>query len=286
MIKILREVLDFIKKPTDTRIENGSFRKCSIYLFALMSVELALHIILIFPILFLLDSIEPMVTELRIEYQRNTLIQTMVIGIVLVPILEELVFRYVLRYNKLISRFLKRTTWDKIFKYLVYISIILFGFAHSSNYENSSLFFYLLLPIIISSQLIGGIAITFLRVRFSMQAGIAYHVLWNMIFLLIPVGMNYLNKPFIREDTNYNLKIESLIYNSDKGQQYEVEADSTKIYKATISEYSLNHVLDSLFQYERKEDDQLIRLELESKSGISKEELKKELLNYGDSMRF
>jgi len=285
MIEILRELFNFIKNPTDTRIENWSLQKNVKYFFAFLGFELIINLLIITPLWLLLNWVDPIITKLRIDYTKNTLLETLLVGIFLAPILEEYLFRYALRYNALFASIIKRNTWDKIFRYLVYFSIMAFGFLHGSNYINNNLLFYFLLPIIVCSQLLGGITITFLRVRFNLKSAILFHALWNTIVLLFLFAYSYFGKPYVKEEAHYTLKIESIKYNTKSGQKFTVEADSGKVYKASIKEYSLNHVLDSLFQYERKAEDQLLNLEVESKDGLSKEELKKELLTYGESQQ-
>jgi hypothetical protein len=52
------------------------------------------------------------------------------------------------------------------------------------------------------------------------------------------------------------------------------------MYKAEIKEYSINHILDSLYQYKRNREDHLINIKLESQKGLTKEEFKVLLLEY------
>ena len=55
---------------------------------------------------------------------------------------------------------MSRDYWDKVFPYLVYILSIAFGIFHVSNFDNSGTLFYVLAPILILSQLIGGFVLT------------------------------------------------------------------------------------------------------------------------------
>lgn len=284
MIEILREVYNFIKNPTDTRIENWSTQKNVKYFFALLGITFIACVLFFIPSSYLISKTELLIHDLRIDYKNNSLLQKAFITIVFAPILEEYFFRYFLRYNRAFSFLIKKETWDKIFKYLVYASIIVFTLIHSSNYINDSLFFYFMIPFILTPQLVAGIVLTFLRVKFNFGSSVLLHICWNGLMISLVLLSSYFEKPYVKEEANYTLKIESLAFNTKNGQQFAVEADSAKFYKASIKEYSLNHVLDSLFQYERKAEDQLLNLELESKDGLSKEELKNELLTYGDSL--
>jgi membrane protease YdiL (CAAX protease family) len=101
MKKILFEVFKFIKSPNDQRIENWTFKKNIKYITYILLFELLLNFVIFFPLFYLLDKVEPIISESRIDYEHNTLLHG-IIGIsILGPIIEEFIFRYILRYNKL-----------------------------------------------------------------------------------------------------------------------------------------------------------------------------------------
>lgn len=283
MKNILLEVYNFIKNPNDQRIENWTFKKNLKYLFVILIFELVINAFIFFPLIYLLNKIEPVLYEIRIDYNSNTFLQTLLITAILVPIAEEFIFRYILRYNKLFSKVINRNKWNFLFKILVYTSILLFGFVHSSNFENNSTFFFYVLPILVSTQLIGGVFLTFLRVRFNFLTSVISHVLWNGLLTIIPIIISIFEKPYERITDDYALKIDYLNYNTSQPQKFKIDSTSNKILKIDIEEYSFNHILDSLYQYERKRDDILINIKLESKTGLTKEELKNLLLDYDKS---
>lgn len=283
MKNILLEVYNFIKNPNDQRIENWTFKKNLKYLFVILIFELVINAFIFFPLIYLLNKIEPVLYEIRIDYNSNTFLQTLLITAILVPIAEEFIFRYILRYNKLFSKVINRNKWNFLFKILVYTSILLFGFVHSSNFENNSTFFFCVLPILVSTQLIGGVFLTFLRVRFNFLTSVISHVLWNGLLTIIPIIISIFEKPYERITDDYALKIDYLNYNTSQPQKFKIDSTSNKILKIDIEEYSFNHILDSLYQYERKRDDILINIKLESKTGLTKEELKNLLLDYDKS---
>jgi membrane protease YdiL (CAAX protease family) len=280
MKEILYEVFKFIKSPNDKRIENWTLKLNIKYLIYIFLFELLLNTFIFIPLIYLLDIVEPIQFNTRIEYKNNTLIHTLIITAIIAPIVEELIFRYILRYNILFSKFINRNNWNYIFKFLVYISIIIFGFVHSSNFENQSILFYCILPILVLTQLVGGLFLTFLRVRFSFVSSIFYHVLWNALFAIVPLIISIFEKPYEKVTKNYTLKIEYLNYSTNKPQSFKIDSISSKIFNAEIEEYSINHILDSLYQYKRKNEDHLINIKLESQKGITKEEFKALLLEY------
>lgn len=280
MKKILFEVFKFIKSPNDQRIENWTFKKNIKYITYILLFELLLNFVIFIPIFYLLDKVEPIISESRIDYENNTLLFA-IIGIsIAVPITEELIFRYILRYNKLFSKLIHRNNWNYIFKFLVYISIVLFGFIHSSNFENSSIFFYCILPILVASQLIGGVFLTFLRVRFNLASSIFSHILWNALITILPLITSFIEQPYEKVTGNYTLKIDYLNYSTIESQKFKIDSIFNTMYKAEIEEYSINHIFDSLYQYKRNREDHLVNIKLESQKGLTKEEFKVLLLEY------
>jgi hypothetical protein len=97
-----------------------------------------------------------------------------------------------------------------------------------------------------------------------------------IIFIVSP----YFVKPYEKENERYSVKIEQLSHSQVELQKFEVDSSANKVFKLKINEYSLNHILDTLFQHERLREDYVINLHFESKKGTSKEDLKKILLEY------
>ena len=280
MKNILLEVYDFIKNPNDQRIKNWSLELNVKYLLYILFFKFIIAALIYFPLIYFLDKIEPLVYETRIDYKSNTFLQVLVVTSILVPIVEEFIFRYLLRYNKLFSIIINKDKWNIIFKILVYTSIFIFGFGHSSNYENNSTLFYCILPILISTQLIGGVFLTFLRVRFNLLTSIVLHVSWNGLLTIIPFAITIFEKPYENSSENHTLIIEYLNYNTNKLQKFQIDSTSNRIFKIAIEEYSFNHILDSIYQYERNRDDILINMKMVSEKGMTKEEFKKLLMEY------
>jgi membrane protease YdiL (CAAX protease family) len=280
MKEILFEVFTFIKSPKDERIENWTLKKNLKYIIYIFGFELLINSLIFIPLIYLLDKVEPIISESRIDYEHNTLLHG-IIGIsILAPITEEFIFRYILRYNKLFSKFINSNNWNYVFKFILYASVLLFGFVHGGNFENSSIFFYCILPILVATQLLGGVFLTFLRVRFNLASSIFSHMLWNSLITIMPFIFSVFEKPYEKSEKNYTLKIENLRYNTSNRQKFQIDSISNKMFKVDIEEYSINHILDSLYHYNRKRDDCLVNIKLASSKGLTKEEFKVLLLEY------
>jgi hypothetical protein len=280
MKKIILEVLSFIKNPDDQRIENWSLKTNIKYIFYILFFEFILNMVVINAIIYVINKIEPIVTNTRIIYEDNKLLPMLIAASLWAPLIEEVIFRLGLRYNKFYSVFINRKRWDFIFRFLVYFTVLAFGFVHSVNFLNDSTFFYWVLPLLVATQTIGGFILTFLRVRFNFISSLFAHILWNFSMMLIFIVSPYFFKPYVKENESYSVKIEQLSYSKVELQKFEVDSSANKVFKLKINEYSLNHVLDTLFQHERLLEDYVINLQFESKKGTSKEDLKKLLLEY------
>ncbi|MDO4762915.1 MAG: CPBP family intramembrane metalloprotease [Flavobacteriaceae bacterium] len=282
MIKYtLTEFLNFIKKPTDTQWNINFWEKLKV-VFILLIAEVILFWIVIYPIDIIIDSYFVNLKPLRLEYDYTIGFQFFML-VVFAPLIEELMFRWVLRRQGLIHSLVTQKEWDKAFPYLVYITAILFGFVHMSNYTNDETIFYILSPIILGSQLMGGFIISFIRVRFNILWGMLYHALWNFsVVFLITLTWGQFQPPYQDKTEHYEIEIsESPFFNDEKKQVLKIDSTNGKIHKMEVEQYTFRHLLDTLYQKDKYYvDDSFIQLKFNSKKGVSKEEfleiLKKE----------
>ncbi len=276
----LIELFQFIKNPEDERSTDDSFKQKTIYLISFFLLNILVVLCLYLPLHALLYYINPEFTmeKSRINYNFETIRFMIFFGIIFTPLFEELIFRGFLRYSSIMC---KRETWDKNFKYLVYISIIIFAFMHIFNYQRSSFIVYILSPLLLISHLSNGIVMTFLRVKYNLRTSILYHFMWNLIIgLLVPLIFIQFAVPYQVNNKDYSVKIEKLAFCDLDKQKKEIISENNKIYKLKFEDYSINDILDSVCNYNHNREDYLINIELESKDGIDKDALKKILLKY------
>ncbi|MBU1820716.1 MAG: hypothetical protein KKG00_04280 [Bacteroidetes bacterium] len=111
-----------------------------------------------------------------------------------------LLFLYLLCYVLLalvLSKILGRQTDTLIekylrpnFRWLVYASIVGFGFMHLSNFQQLTVWHIVLVPILTFPQLIGGVFMSFVRVNYGLSYAMALHALGNAY----PVLMRLMSK--------------------------------------------------------------------------------------------
>lgn len=265
------ELFNFYKNPKDLRIKNYTLIKNIKYILYTFLADLSLTLIF-FPFLYLLskNNLIPEDFE-RINYTDNTLLKSLMVIAVFVPLLEEIIFRFPIRYNKLYRYFISAKVWDFLFKILVYIIPLLFGFVHLSNFGDLTLPLILMSPVLIGSQIIGGYLYTFLRVKFNFASAVVTHMLWNLVLSLGVIFLLSVEKPFQQNDQDLSIEIKQFEYNNLESQNLTIDSIGSKIFKVEAKQYSLNHVVDTIANEQRRKTDVIVDLKLTSKKGITKE---------------
>lgn len=265
------ELFNFYKNPKDVRIKNYTLIKNIKYILYTFLADLSLTLIF-FPFLYLLskNNLIPEDFE-RINYTDNTLLKSLMVIAVFVPLLEEIIFRFPIRYNKLYRYFISAKVWDFLFKILVYIIPLLFGFVHLSNFGDLTLPLILMSPVLIGSQIIGGYLYTFLRVKFNFASAVVTHMLWNLVLSLGVIFLLSVEKPFQQNDQDLSIEIKQFEYNNLESQNLTIDSIGSKIFKVEAKQYSLNHVVDTIANEQRRKTDVIVDLKLTSKKGITKE---------------
>lgn len=262
----------FVKKPDDTQIPISS-RNRLLLIFNLLLIEIVLHFIIVFPSDYLVENF--ITVQEAYPLSGFTLIDLFWLAVVTAPLLEELLFRYSLRYHRLFSRFISREKWNRIFPYLVYVSAVAFGFVHLDNYANDSWKFYALSPLIIISQLSGGFILSYIRVRLNILYSLLYHAVWNLLFaIVVPFVILFFTPPFNVHTSRYSIRIEqeAFLLPGDTAS-FEADIQDDKIYSLKADRYDLQHLLDCIYgKGKLTTDEGLMNIRFTSEQGISKKE--------------
>jgi membrane protease YdiL (CAAX protease family) len=107
------------------------------------------------------------------------------IAVIVAPVLEESFFRAPLGFFKK----------SRYFKTALYISVILFGLIHISNFENME-GYYWLTPILVAPQLFAGFFLGFTRVKLGLGWAMLLHATHNLILLGPFIFMKMFDIPF------------------------------------------------------------------------------------------
>lgn len=267
-------VLQFIKKPDDFQIKLSIKQKC-LLVFNLLLVEIIFSVLFVIPADYFVNRC--ISVKQSDAFKNLCLSELLFLAIIAAPIIEELMFRYTLRYNRLFSKCISRNNWNKIFPYMIYISCIIFGFIHLNNYIHDSWIFYVLSPLIILSPLSGGLILSYIRVRLNIFYSMIYHALWNGLFgIALPSVMLLFNNPYIDKSIYYDLKIdEQAFFISDQPTSLKIEHINNTIYSIEAKQLQLQDLVDHIYGKDRlTTDEALINISFTSKKGISEEEFR------------
>lgn len=275
LLKLKNETLNllrFIRKPNDFQF-NYTFKQKISLIFNVLVLEIIFSLLIIFPSQYLAEQF--IIVEETEIFKNLTVFETIVLVVIMAPLAEEIIFRYSLRYNKLFSKFVTKETWHKIFPFIVYIFSILFGFIHLSNYTNDSWKFYAFSPLIIASQLTGGLLLSYIRVRLNILYSMLYHAIWNLLFgIIVPSAYVLFTPPFVESNPDYQIKIEEKAFISNVSFNAQIKED--KIYYIQARKFQFQNLLDYLYgKGKLRSEEGLMDIDFESKEGISKEEFLK-----------
>jgi membrane protease YdiL (CAAX protease family) len=268
--EIYTDLLSFLRNPEEQPAEIQTKAEKAKKVLALLIIDLPIMGILVGIIsvlekigLFDLESIK--MTMLFLSIPTGIFVFLMVF---LIPFFEELIFRLYLRYKyNYLLRFLvfsssiagaknheKATAWvSKVwtrgYKLIFYVTAILFGLVHLTNYVTTPVMI-LFAPFIVAPQFVAGLFLGYLRVRHGIFTGFALHALHNSIFLCIPLL-------FMGESMN-TIEAETKTYTMEIGKSNTLpNASSINYYKDSVI---INHTsLKSILSEVLNKDQLLIK---------------------------
>lgn len=235
---VVKDFFLFLKKPQEIFTESLSDKQKWKILFSILLLDFILVIIasgilsFIDSFLFKLES-----DQFTDILSNNGAFSIILIAVILVPLIEELIFRFPLKYERnllfhffdFLSRNRVKTLWLKHFSIFFYFSATLFALMHLTNYSNNTLFFYILGPLIVLPQLIGGLTLGYLRLKLGFFWGVLQHGLYNLI--LFSIGILFFNTSQLTKITNadYSLEINTLEFGLNKPIKLEAYKSEDRI---------------------------------------------------------
>lgn len=233
MLKTIKEtyfeLMAFLRNPKDETGPELTIAQKFKILFSLLLLEIPLMgafslIMMGLEELKLVDSEGHKVVEL---FKSLPVVVLIILTAIIIPFFEELIFRLYLRYkNNYLLHFIislvsltgarnekkaetaLTSVWEKKYTYIFYFSAILFGIVHITNYKLSYTIL-LLSPILIAPQILVGLFIGFLRVRYGFVWGFLLHALHNAVFVGIGILSMSQHSEIINTETRfYSIKIE------------------------------------------------------------------------------
>lgn len=280
-----KKVIAFLRRPNERSLKSATLpQKLNLWTTALL-LKLLVGFIFVLLIVLLHETAVPL------DYKSESSINdhffvVLLFMVIIIPALEEFVFRFPLKYkrnylfrliNPLTGGRLKRF-WRKHFAFFFYASAILFGLVHTINYNNNSLLFYLLSPIIVGSQMFGGLMYGYVRVKLGYWWGVLLHGTFNLILIMLPliggnesVKIDIENEGKIEElrmsELTYRLGKETSYYKlnhlklvvQENGNGY---IDTIRFHEMNIENMPLRNLVDQVgnFPYYRMREDSTVQL--------------------------
>ena len=235
MKQIITDFFSFIRKPKDFQYTgNDKTYKWKVFftLFAFNVVFSILYAVLNF----LIKKNFPLEHKLE-DLNLSPIVLILVVSF-LIPFIEEVVFRLVLRRKGILKKIITQETWSKYFSTFTYISVIIFALLHGNNYKFESYILILLVPFLTISQFITGFINTYLRVRFNFWMGYLFHATWNFIAISIVTFSTFNryethvnNQDYrleIKEKSAFNVKDQTILFTANLDTIYQLETESNK----------------------------------------------------------
>lgn len=219
---MLFDLFNFLKNPKDCQDSNQSIKQKTKSFFLVLGIAILLSVFTaaLLDILNEFGWVNMESHKMEDFMKTNSFFKIFLLGVVLIPLLEEIIFRLFLRFksNYLLqfiiylyprSKDSIHEFWQKYFRFIFYLSAIIFALVHLSNFNEIPSHTFLL-PLIVLPQFIGGLMMGYLRVRYNFFLGFLMHAIFNAIFITIGL-LSMDNQPVekLNIDRNtFSLKIE------------------------------------------------------------------------------
>lgn len=201
---MLQPLLAFLRNPTDHLAPPTSTGTRVRALLLLLAVDLGIALLLggligLISESGLVDLENHAVADALAEFSTW---QLLLIAVLATPLIEELIFRFPLRYQAnpvvgLARLFTpetqpetddvlherRRAGWDRSYHLIFYGFTLAFAFIHLMNYPDWSLGLLIVSPILVAPQFVMGAMAGFLRVRFGFVWAFALHALHNLVLV-------------------------------------------------------------------------------------------------------
>lgn len=276
----IKKINAFIRKPVEFFSEPLSrTEKIRIFFVALLYKTLVIGLILA-----LLYVIDKYLLALRQPLLNMRLWTLLLYAVIIAPLLEELIFRLPLRYQQNwlwrkvehLFRLEPGVFWTRNYRYILYTSVLLFGIIHLANYSNTEFFFFLIAPLVVGSQLFGGLILSYTRLKLGFWWSVAKHSLWNGLVILLSLAFFH-DKEIARiTEQDLTLSLHELSYLDRKAQSFKISRlENGLIDFLEVSNNSVQQLIDSLYRDDQLEvlNDSWISLKLLAPAGFDQQAL-------------
>ena len=227
----------FLKRPVCQQDPIQTWRQKAKRLFSLLVIEIPIMVILVAVISGIgeLGLVNMENHKVAVFLQESSVWEIFLLMVVIVPFVEELIFRLYLRFrynylarliillasvagkqNKTKIETYLTNFWASRFKGIFYLSAIIFGFVHLANFEYT-IPVLLLSPILVAPQFILGLFLGYLRVKYTLNLGYFMHAIHNAFFVMVPlIFMSGAIEKLTIKTNDYSLRIEEPTFGVNK----------------------------------------------------------------------
>jgi len=277
MSEFYKDIILWLKSPDDTPLDISTNQKLRI-----LAGVFLLDVLIATVFISLSDLIDTYVVKLEeplIDFNPWILL---LFSIVVMPLIEEVIFRFPLKYernyiarglNKLLDGKIK-LRWGNYFKYIVYFMAIVFGLVHLFNYDNTELVFFLLGPIIVGSQLIGGLILSYTRIKLGFLWAVLQHGLFNLFGIIIVLLFFHNSDILYVASDDYSLQVTELMFVQSDESSFSTNIQNDTTFSIKAKNVNLQKVINSLSDGEESlYHDTWVDFHFESKSGLPNSEI-------------
>ena len=279
MKELYKDIYSWVKKPDNIELNLNLKRKVLI-IFQTLLLELLLGLLFTG----LIYLVHAHIVKLQNPLMDEGIFLTIFLVVIVIPIIEELIFRFPLKYKRnYLARLLNfllrgrlKKRWNPIFKYFLYFMAISFGLIHLTNYDNTEALFFILSPIIIGSQLLGGFLLSYIRIKLGFIWSVIQHGVFNLSLIVLSV-IFFHNSDIIRiSNETHSISIKSLMFVDKDSSHYSTRYNKDLIYLVEGKNISLYDLIDSLnIEGPKPYDNKWINVNIDSENGITKNELER-----------
>lgn len=136
-----------------------------------------------------------------------------------------------------------------------------------------TLLFSVLVPFLILSQFFTGLILGYLRIKLGFFWGFLFHAVWNFVFIMTPYLLHTDKKTIDIADQDKKIELTELFLSEGHKSISTFHIQNEKVYKLNLKNADIQLLLNEIAPKYHADDVQLVNLNIESKKGISKQEL-------------
>lgn len=230
--QLFNDLRKFLTNPQ--QIVDGPQNKPFRTWLAVLTVDVVITAVLIIPLIYLIDEHVLHLRPIPEISKPMTFWFIIFLMTCFAPLAEEFIFRYPLKFAR-----------NRVLKLSVYVSSIVFGFYHLTNYTNQEALFYMLSPIIIGSQLKGGFLLAYLRLKHGLTWSILAHAVFNALAVIPSMFFLHGKTVIDYKSSDYSLVVTEYTY-IERPDRMQISREYNGIDTLIVRQTGLQTVLDSI----------------------------------------